>query len=101
MPKKLGMGKNTKLSCSSDLPSAQGYKEAFTGCRTYFINFIDFGLHVIQVFVLLDFQNFWRKKKEMFPPKCLSRKQANKPKSQDLQLGAAQLTSASSHEEGG
>lgn len=63
MPKKLGMGKNTKLYCSSDLPSAQGYKEAFTGCRTYFIHFIDFGLHVIQVFVLLDFQNFWRKKK--------------------------------------
>jgi len=63
MPKKLGVGTNTKESCSSALPSAEGYKAAFTGCRTYFIHFIDFVLHVIQVFVLLDTQNFWRKKK--------------------------------------
>lgn len=47
MPKKLDMGMTTKLSCSSDLPSAQGYREAFTGGRTYRIHFIDFALHVI------------------------------------------------------
>lgn len=99
MPKKLGMGTNTKETCSSDLPSAQGYKAAFTMCRTYFIHFRDFVLHVIQVFVLLDSQH-WKKKKETLPRKCLSRKQANKPKSQDLQLGAAQLTSATLHKDG-
>lgn len=92
------MGMNTNVSCSSYLPSAQGYKEAFTGCRTYCINFVDLVLHVVQVFVLLDSQNFWRK--EMLSHKCLSRKPANNPKSQDLHHGAAQLTSATLHEEG-
>lgn len=60
------MGMNTNVSCSSYLPSAQGYKEAFTGCRTYCINFLDLVLHVVQVFVLLDSQNFWRKEEQCF-----------------------------------
>lgn len=58
------MGMNTDVSCSSYLPCSQGYKEAFTGCRTYCINFVDLVLHVVQVFVLLNSQNFWRKEKE-------------------------------------
>lgn len=58
------MGINTDVSCSSYLLCAQGYKEVYAGCRTYCINFADLVLHVVQVFVLLDSQNFWRKEKE-------------------------------------
>lgn len=77
---------------SSDLLSHQGYKKSFTGCRTYFIHFIDFSLHLTELFVLLNSQNFW--KEETLPQAHLPSKQANEPKGWDLQHSATLLAAA-------